>query len=139
MKQLTKRLLTRTCVWFTLLSVVLMVIYAVRSGADGTFFIELYRYFLLLPCSLFWAGAGIVYRYTAWGAFPRLLLHYLLTTLAFFLFLWLPQGGHGGVRNLLAVAFFTVGYAIVFALIRLTRRLLLKHLDVLSIEPVEQM
>lgn len=121
MKQLTKRLLTRTCVWFTLLSVVLMVIYAVRSGADGTFFIELYRYFLLLPCSLFWAGAGIVYRYTAWGAFPRLLLHYLLTTLAFFLFLWLPRGGHGGVRNLLAVAFFTVGYAIVFALIRLTR------------------
>ena len=105
MKQLTKRLLTRTCVWFTLLSVVLMVIYAVRSGADGTFFIELYRYFLLLPCSLFWAGAGIVYRYTAWGAFPRLLLHYLLTTLAFFLFLWLPQGGHGGVRNLLAEAF----------------------------------
>lgn len=121
MKQLTKRLLTRTCVWFTLLSVLLMVIYAVRSGADGTFFIELYRYFLLLPCSLFWAGAGIVYRHTAWGAFLRLLLHYLLTTLAFFLFLWLPQGGHGAVQNLLAIVFFTVGYAIVFALIRLTR------------------
>lgn len=120
MKQLAKRLAARTCVWFTLLSVVLMVIRAITDGIDGGI-IEISRFLLLLPCGLFLAGAGIVLRHTSLSRWLRMLLHYLLTTLAFFLFLWLPGGSHSGVQNLLALVFFTVGYALVCGVVRLTR------------------
>ena len=120
MKQHIKRLLTGTCVNFTLLALSLMLIRAIADGLDGGI-IEISRFLLLLPCGLFLAGAGTVYRHTQLAGWARLLLHYLLTTLAFFLFLWLPAGGHTGVKNLLAIAFFTVAYAIVFAVILLTR------------------
>lgn len=120
MKQHIKRLFLGTCVNFTLLALSLMLIRAIATGLDGGI-IEISRFLLLLPCGLFLAGAGTVYRHTALSGWLRLLLHYLLTTLAFFLFLWLPAGGHNGVKNLLAIAFFTVAYAIVFAGILLTR------------------
>ena len=120
MKQHIKRLFLGTCVNFTLLALSLMLIRAIATGLDGGI-IEISRFLLLLPCGLFLAGAGTVYRHTALSGWLRLLLHYLLTTLAFFLFLWLPAGGHNGVKNLLAIAFFTVAYAIVFVGILLTR------------------
>ena len=118
MKQLLNRLSLGTCVWFTLLALALMLIRAIVSGIDGGI-IEISRFLLLLPCGLFLSGAGLVRRQAALSGWLRLLLHYLLTTLAFFLFLWLPSGGHTAAKNLLAIAFFTLGYALIRGLIRL--------------------
>lgn len=120
MKQLLKHLALGTCVWFTLLALALMLIRAIVSGIDGGI-IEISRFLLLLPCGLFLSGAGMVRRQTTIAGWLRLLLHYLLTTLAFFLFLWLPSGGHTGAKNLAAIAFFTLGYALVRGLILLVR------------------
>ena len=98
MKQLLNRLSLGTCVWFTLLALALMLIRAIVSGIDGGI-IEISRFLLLLPCGLFLSGAGLVRRQAALSGWLRLLLHYLLTTLAFFLF--------------------TLGYALIRGLIRL--------------------
>ena len=118
MKQLIKRLFSGTCLWFTLLAVGLMLIRLIAEGS-GDGIIEIPRFLLLLPCGLFLSGAGLVRRQAALSGWLRLLLHYLLTTLAFFLFLWLPSGGHTAAKNLLAIAFFTLGYALIRGLIRL--------------------
>lgn len=121
MKQFIRQLIGGTCQWFTLLAVGLMLIRLIVEG-NGDGIIEITRFLLLLPCGLFWTAAGVVYRHTALAGWLRLLLHYLLTVLAFFLFLWLPTGTHTGVKNLLAIVFSSLIYAIVFAIVLLTRR-----------------
>lgn len=121
MKQLIKRIFSGTCLWFTLLAVSLMLIRLIADG-DSDGILEIPRFLLLLPCGLFLAAAGTVYRHTALAAWVRLLLHYLLSMLAFFLFLWLPAGGHTAVKNLLAIVFFTLIYVAVFAVVLLTRK-----------------
>lgn len=120
MKSLIKRLCTGACVYFTLLALSLMLIRTIAAGLDGGI-IEISRFLLLLPCGLLLSAAGTVYRHTRLQGWARLLLHYLLTTLAFFLCLWLPAGGHTAADHLISIAFFTVGYALVFAVILLTR------------------
>ena len=100
MKQLIKRLFSGTCLWFTLLAVGLMLIRLIAEGS-GDGIIEIPRFLLLLPCGLFLAAAGTIYRHTALAGWARLLLHYLFCMLAFFLFLWLPAGGRTAVKNLL--------------------------------------
>ena len=121
MKQLIKRLFSGTCLWFTLLAVGLMLIRLIAEGS-GDGIIEIPRFLLLLPCGLFLAAAGTIYRNTALAGWARLLLHYLFCMLAFFLFLWLPAGGRTAVKNLLAILFFTLIYAAVFAVVLLTRK-----------------
>lgn len=121
MKQLIKQIFSGTCLWFTLLAVGLMLIRLIADG-NGDGIIEIPRFLLLLPCGLFLAAAGTVYRHTALAAWVRLLLHYLLSMLAFFLFLWLPAGGHTAVKNLLAIVFFSLIYVAVFAVVLLTRK-----------------
>ncbi len=121
MKQLIKRIFSGTCLWFTLLAVGLMLIRLIADG-NGDGIIEIPRFLLLLPCGLFLAAAGTVYRHTALAAWVRLLFHYLLSMLAFFLFLWLPAGGHTAVKNLLAIVFFSLIYVAVFAVVLLTRK-----------------
>lgn len=119
-KQCIRKILTGTCVWFTLLAVGLMLI---RTLTEGNFdgIIGIPRFLLLLPCGLFFSTAGVVYRHTSLPGWGRLSLHYLLTVLAFFLFLWLPGGTASGVRNLLAIAFASLLYAIVFGIVMLAR------------------
>lgn len=124
MKQLIKRIFSGTCLWFTLLAVGLMLIRLIADG-NGDGIIEIPRFLLLLPCGLFLAAAGTVYRHTALAAWVRLLFHYLLSMLAFFLFLWLPAGGHTAVKNLLAIVFFSLIYVAVFAVVLLTRKRIL--------------
>lgn len=120
MKSLIKRLCTGACVYFTLLALALMLIRAIAAGLDGGI-IEISRFLLLFPCGLLLSAAGTVYRHTQLQGWARLLLHYLLTMLAFFLCLWLPAGGHTAAKNLIAIMLFTVGYALVFAVLLLTR------------------
>lgn len=120
MKSWIKRLFTGTCVWFTVLAVGLMLIRSAMGGFDGAI-IDVSRFLLLLPCCLFWAGAGTIYRHTALSGQVRLLAHYLLTILAPFLFLWLPSGTHAGAQNLLAIGLLTVLYALGFGIFLLTR------------------
>lgn len=121
MKQLIKQIFSGTCLWFTLLAVGLMLIRLIADG-NGDGIIEIPRFLLLLPCGSFLAAAGTVYRHTALAAWVRLLFHYLLSMLAFFLFLWLPAGGHTAVKNLLAIVFFSLIYVAVFAVVLLTRK-----------------
>ena len=119
-KQSVLKLLTGTCVWFTLLAVGLMLIRVLSEG-DFDGIIGIPRFLLLLPCGLFLSAAGLVMRHTSLPGWSRLLLHYFLTVLAFFLFLWLPGGTTSGVRNLLAFAFATLLYAVGYGIVMLTR------------------
>lgn len=119
MKQAVKTVFARTCIWFTLLGTGLMLLRILIDGADGA--ISIPRFLLLLPCGLFLALAGFVYRNSRLSGWSRLLLHYLFTILAFFLFLWLPMGSHGSVQNLLAIFLCTLLYALGFGIVRLTR------------------
>ncbi len=121
MKKILSGLFTGTCVWFTVLSVIFIVIRAIASGIDGAI-LEVSSFLLLLPCGLLLSSAGLIYRHSPLATWLRFLLHWLLTLTAFFCFLWLPSGDRSGVKNLLAIAFFTLAYVIVFVIVYFTRQ-----------------
>jgi hypothetical protein len=89
-----KKILTDGCVLYTCLSLLLLLVNLIATLAGGDSLdrapIPALTFFMLYPFGLAMAGAAFLRKKYARG-FGRL-LHYLITVLALWLFLWLPSG-----------------------------------------------
>lgn len=79
-----------TCVWFTALVLVILLLRAILSESFSMVGVPLLQFFLLLPFSFLTALAGLVRRSAALSTVARCLLHPLLCLGGFYLFLYLP-------------------------------------------------
>ena len=86
-----KQFFVGACVYYTLASVVLLLLNIILDGGNLERMIGLTNFLLLFPFGLALSGAGMIYRHTSMPRWSRLLLHYLITLLAFLFFLWLPS------------------------------------------------
>ena len=84
-----KKWLTDTCAWFTVITLILMLIPLIfnREFQDIP---NVGRFLLILPFSMSFSAAWMILKSKAISAGAGRALHYLITLLAFYLFLWLP-------------------------------------------------
>lgn len=110
--------LTGGCVCYTLLSVFFLFLGTVLNGTG--FRINTLSFLLMLPCGMLISAANLLLRWKRLAFWLRSLLHYTVTVLSVFLFLWLPANtdAHGSTMLILAVAFSAV-YWILFGLVHL--------------------
>ena len=119
--RILRELLLGACVGFTVLSLCLILIQTVVSGSSDGAGISTLRFALLFPCSLGFSGARMIRKSGSLSAPLRILLHYLITLLSVFFFLWLPSGNEKTVlRNLAVLAVVTLVFWLVFLIVRLT-------------------
>ena len=101
-----KQLLTRTCVYYSIFSILLILIPIILKGGINNFVIEILNVLLLFPFSFCLSLAGWLKKN---GQFPhalRRLFHYLIVTASILLFLWLPSNTSKGL--ILGIGIFTL-------------------------------
>ena len=117
--RLVKKLLINTCVYFTLISVVILLLglLADGGGAGGVLSTQS---LLFLPFSLLMAIAQELLRADKLARWIRFVLHYVITLLDIYLFLLLPSSARPSSATLLVLfAILTLVYWILFGIIAL--------------------
>lgn len=81
-----------TAGWFTVLSLVVLLLGIIIGSENANSTVEIRRFLFLLPCACGLSAARMIRR-ADFHPVLRHLLHYLITLLSLFLFLWLPISG----------------------------------------------
>ncbi len=123
-----KNWLVGGCVWYTLISLVFVIVCAATEVAGGATAGAL---LWLLPFSLSMSGAGMLFRYQGMPQWARCLAHYGVTMLAFFGFVIFPNNNGSFTASGLLVLFaaLTVLYWILFLLLHIFRGRLKKLME----------
>lgn len=109
-----QEILIGACVRFTALAVCLMILRIIDSGGSADGGISIVSFLLLFPCGLCIAAARSLQKTSLSPALFRL-LHFTITWLSVFFFLWLPAKNGGDTsRNLIALAVIALLYWVVF-------------------------
>ena len=112
-----KQWLVGGCVWYALISMVLLIIDI--AATKGTHVVASTAFLLIFPFGLSMSGAGMLYR-SKLPRWSRILLHYCISVVSFLLFMLLPAGSlSSGVYVLLMLVLLTVIYWILFALVHI--------------------
>ena len=115
-----KNLLTGACVYYAIASLALILLRLILIGSTNGV-ISIVSFLCLFPFGLAISGAQMIYRRSSLPAWSRLLLHFLIIFLAFFLFLWLPAQTKASPVNTLIVLFgLALVYWIVFLIVHVT-------------------
>ena len=118
--RILREILIGTCVRFTALAVCLMILRIILSGGTAEGNISILSFLLLFPCGLCIAAVSVLGKPALSPALFRL-LHFLVTWLSVFFFLWLPAGrGTNASRNLTALVVIALAYWLIYLLARLT-------------------
>lgn len=114
---LIKNWLGGGCVYFTLLSLLLILFRLLTNGTDNAGVIYTTSFLLLFPAGLCISLGGMLMRVEKLPRWCRYLFHYLLTVLAVFLFLYLPSGVTvKPISMMLMLALLSVLYWVLFGL-----------------------
>ena len=106
------------CVWYAIISLIFLII-DLAFSKNATHVISSTSFLLMFPFGLSMSGAGMLYssKLPRWS---RILSHYLISVIAFLLFMLLPAGSvSSGVYVLLMLVLLTVIYWILFALVHI--------------------
>ncbi len=113
-----KQWLVGGCVWYATVSIIFLIIDLALSK-NATHVISSTSFLLIFPFGLSMSGAGMLYssKLPRWS---RILSHYLISVIAFLLFMLLPAGSvSSGVFVLLMLVLLSVIYWILFALVHI--------------------
>ena len=124
--QSLKKWFTDACVWFTCLSVVLMFFSLVLSDTTA---ISCTRFLLLFVCALCFSLAGRLKKAERIPYVARVLLHYIIDSLAVFLFLYLPISVDQAATRLLMYLLISLVYWLIVGTISLIRSRVRKLLE----------
>ena len=102
--------------WFTVLALGILLLGIITAGNQTNTGLEIRRFLFLFPCGCGLSAARLIRR-TGLSSVLRLLLHYFITLLSLFLFLWLPTGTATLSRSLICILLVTILYAVVRAVI----------------------
>ena len=86
-----KRLFTAACVYYSIFSLLLLLINVVLTGGTDGKVIGVLNVLLLFPFSFSLSGAEFLRKSSKLSGVTKMLLHYLIFTAAFLLFLWMPS------------------------------------------------
>ena len=102
--------------WFTVLALGILLFGIITAGNQTNTGLEIRRFLFLFPCGCGLSAARLIRRIEL-SSVLRLLLHYFITLLSLFLFLWLPTGTATLSRSLVCILLVTILYAVVRAVI----------------------
>ncbi len=106
------------CVCYTLLSVFFLILGMILSGSG--YRVNTFSFLMMLPCALMFSLANLLLGNREMAFWLRALLHYGITILSAFLFLWLPANVEARGSTVLILALtFTAVYWLLFGLVRL--------------------
>ena len=114
-KKIFQSLLVNTSIYFTLITVVYVAIVWLVNVEDDTFLVSVDRLLLNFVFSALAAGAWTLSRLPRIRGAARLLLHYGILTLSFYL-CFLLYAGMNGAQVLIGLAIFTVCYFAVWGI-----------------------
>ena len=115
-----KKLLTNTCIYFTLITVMIILLALLTDDKSNSSAVLNAASLLFLPFSLLLAVAGELLRTDKLPRWIRFVSHYVITLLDIYLFLLLPSSARPGATTMLVLfAGLTVLYWILFGIIAL--------------------
>ncbi len=119
---LVKKWLTDTCVWFTVITLILMIIPLIlkRKFDDIP---NVKQFLFLLPFAMSFSAAQMLLKAKSLSATAKRGLHYIITLLAFFFFLWLPANTvSGATAVLIALFLLSLLYWLIYLIALLTKK-----------------
>lgn len=119
-----KKTFTIACIYYAVISLALLLIQAIANGGFDSTAIGTLNFLLLFPFSLSIAAAQTLNRHANLSTAVRRLLHYLIFTLAFFLFLWLPSlnADSKPMNSLIVLLLFSGLYWLVVLIVSVTKK-----------------
>lgn len=122
MKQYLRRILVHTCVYFTVTSFFILLIYQILSK-DTTYGLQPLAMVLIFPFSLLFAVANIQFAHAKLPMAARVLIHYALTVGGAFVCLYLPNKSNGSTaaQGFILFLTFSILYAIIMTVFLLIR------------------
>lgn len=115
-KQTIKKILTDACVLFSLITAAYALIVWLTYVNQNQVLLEAGRVVLFFVFSLLVSGANGIYRYQPLSSALRLVLHFLICTLSFYLCFLLPLSMPGS-SVLVGLIFFILAYLLIMGII----------------------
>ena len=124
-----KQWLRGTCLWYTVISLCLLVVGLVTG--NGQSYLDATSFLLLVPFGFAMSAAGFLYRSKSVARWIRMLSHYAITLAAFLAFVLLPHlnGTVSPVSVLLLCVFLSVLYWLLFGIIHIFQKRFRKILE----------
>ena len=116
-----KRLFIGACVYYSIFSLLLLLINVIINGEVAGSVLSVPNILLLFPFAFSLSGAEFIRKSDKLSGGIRVLLHYLILAAAFLLFLWFPSNAQKTLQSAFLLLFLeSVVYWIVFAICHLT-------------------
>ena len=116
-----KRLFIGACVYYSIFSLLLLLINVIINGKVAGSVLSVPNILLLFPFAFSLSGAEFIRKSDKLSGGIRVLLHYLILAAAFLLFLWFPSNAQKTLQSAFLLLFLeSVVYWIVFAICHLT-------------------
>ena len=113
-----KKLLTDSCIFFSLIMLGYTVIATVMHVTEGEVLLDAARVLLFYVFSLLFAGANSLKRINALNKAVAFLLHFVVTAFAFYACFLLPLGTNNS-NTFIGIAIYSVLYFIISAIVAL--------------------
>lgn len=115
---LIKKWLAGGCVYYTLVSLIMIALNFLVSGPNDSGVIHTPSFLLFLPFGLCMSAAGMLFSCKKISPIVQYLLHFVITVLSVFLFLWLPSNAAASASTgLILLMLFSVLYWIFLGLV----------------------
>ena len=114
-KKLIKKTLNSTCIFFTIITALYMLIMLIINVSDGSAQIEAERVLLFFVFSLLLSIANALVKAKAIHIALRYLIHYLICAIGFWLCFCLPNKMDAS-KTLVGIVLFSILYAIIMTL-----------------------
>ena len=116
-----KRLFIGACVYYSIFSLLLLLINVIINGKVAGSVLSVPNILLLFPFAFSLSGAEFIRKSDKLSGGIRILLHYLILAAAFLLFLWFPSNAQKTIQSAILLLFLeSIVYWIVFAICHLT-------------------
>ena len=115
--KLFKKWLADACVYFTVTALLLILVNLLLNDSGDAGRIHGVSFLLFFPFGLCLSAAGLLFTSKALPLWAKYLLHFLITDLSLFLFLWLPSNSAAQASTgLIMLTLFSVLYWIFLGL-----------------------
>lgn len=117
-KKLIKKILNSSCIFFTVITALYMLIMQIINASEESACIEAERVLLFFIFSLLLSIANALFAIKAIHSALKYLLHYLISAFGFWTCFCIPTDMNAS-RTLVGMVLFTVVYAIIMAVTRI--------------------
>ncbi len=119
-----KKTFSVACIYYAVISLALLLIQAIANGGFEATAVGTLNFLLIFPFSLSISAAQTLHLHASLSGAVRRLLHYLIFTLAFFLFLWLPtiNADSNPMNSLIVILLFSALYWLVVLIVSATKK-----------------